>query len=50
MLSNYVDHTSGNKNDLMLWAEDNGYNVIKSNKITKRNRQDRREIIVFNYK
>lgn len=49
MLSNYTDHTSGNENPLKDWAQKNSFNLVESTKITKRNRQDRREIIIINY-
>lgn len=49
MLSNYIEHTSGNENPLKLWANKNGFILIESEKVTKRNRQNRREIIIINY-
>ena len=49
MLSNYIEHTTGNKNPLKSWSLKNGFNIILSNQIIKRNRQHRREIIVTNY-
>lgn len=49
MLSNYTDHTSGNENPLKKWADINSFRLIESDKITKRNRQNRREIVIINY-
>ena len=34
---------------LKEWIKKNGYKVIKNQKTTLRNRQDRREIIIINY-
>lgn len=48
MLSNYIEHTSGNKNGLSAWKDENRFIMVMSDKITKRNRQDRREIIIKN--
>ncbi len=49
MLSNCLEHTNGNKNNLEHWAKENKLILIKDNKTTKRNRQNRREIIIINY-
>ncbi len=48
MFSNYTDHTSGNKNELENWCRRNSFLIVKSEKIIKRNRQHRREIVVIN--
>lgn len=49
MLSNYTEHDEGNNNELLEWANENHFTVIFNDKITKRNRTDRRELIIFNY-
>ena len=49
MLSNYVEHDGCENSGLLLWAKKNGFKIIYDDKITKRNRQDRREIIIINY-
>ena len=49
MLSNYVEHSKGNNMTLMNWAEQNHFKITEDNKITKRNRTNRKEIIVTNY-
>ena len=49
MLSNYAEHDEYNNNDLIDWANLNNFNVIYNNKVTKRNRTDRRELIIINY-
>ena len=35
--------------DLVNWIDKNGYNLIKNSSLTKRNRQDRQEILVKNF-
>ena len=49
MLSNFTEHNDNDNNELILWAQKNNFKVIYHNKITKRNRQDRRELIIINY-
>lgn len=49
MLSNYTEHNGNNNKILFNWAKKNGYKIILDNKITKRNRQDRREVLIINY-
>lgn len=49
MLSNYAEHAESDNNELILWAKKNGFTVICNDKITKRNRQNRRELIIVNY-
>lgn len=49
MLSNFTEHNENNNNDLILWATQNNFKVIFNDKITKRNRQNRRELIIINY-
>ena len=49
MLSNYTEHDNLNNDDLIVWATNNKFKVIFNDKITKRNRQDRRELIIINY-
>ena len=49
MLSNFTDHDGNQNASLIEWAKNNNYKVIYDSKITKRNRQDRREILVINY-
>lgn len=50
MFSNYVEHTTGNENSLNSWSLKNGFNIFLSSHTIKRNRQNRREIIVTNYR
>ena len=49
MLSNYTEHSNGNTNYLLDWVNSNKFNYKESDKLTKRNRHNRREIIVTNY-
>ncbi len=49
MLSNMTTRNSIENKTLKDWIDKNGYRVIKNKKITLRNRQDRREIIIINY-
>ena len=48
MLSNYTEHADNKNDGLILWAKKHGYRVEYDSKITKRNRQNRRELIIFN--
>lgn len=49
MLSNMTTRNSVENKALKDWIDKNRYRVIKNQKITLRNRQDRREIIIINY-
>ena len=49
MLSNMDDRNNSNNSILNNWVAENGFNVIYDDNITKRNRQDRREILITNY-
>lgn len=49
MLSNMMTRNSIENKCLKKWIKENGYKVIKNNKMTLRNRQDRQEIIIINY-
>lgn len=49
MLSNMMDRNGKVNNQLKEWIKDNKYSIIKNNKMTKRNRQDRQEILIINY-
>lgn len=49
MLSNMMTRNSLENKHLKKWINDNGYKVIKNDKLTLRNRQDRQEIIIINY-
>ena len=48
-LSNVLEHNN-EKNDLLIkWVETHNYNLHCNNKITKRNRQNRCEVLITNY-
>lgn len=49
MLSNMVDRNNKENTNLSKWIKKNKFKVIKNNKITLRNRQDRQEVIIINY-
>lgn len=49
MLSNYSEHTKCVNTKLNAWIKKNNFRVIENSKITKRNRTNRKEIIVINY-
>lgn len=49
MLSNMRDRNQKSNTPLSKWIKSNNYRVIVNSFITKRNRQDRQEIIVVNY-
>lgn len=49
MLSNYSEHTKSINQKLNTWIKKNNFKMIEDCKITKRNRTNRREIIVINY-
>ncbi len=49
MLSNYCEHSKSNNKKLNDWVKKNKFKIIKDSKITKRNRTNRKEIIVINY-
>lgn len=50
MLSNCVEHTSGNENPLEKWSDDNGFSFYTDTKVIKRNRTARKEIVITNEK
>ena len=50
MLSNYKEHTKSINKNLEQFVKENKYEVIEDSKLTKRNRTNRKEIIVVNYK
>ena len=49
MLSNMRDRNQKSNTTLSKWIKSNNYRVIINDSITKRNRQDRQEIIIVNY-
>lgn len=49
MLSNMRDRNKKSNTPLSKWIKKNNYRVIVNETITKRNRQDRQEIIIINY-
>lgn len=49
MLSNFTEHKDKENSKLIKWASNNKFKIIVDSKTTKRNRQDRRELIVINY-
>lgn len=49
MLSNYSEHSKSNNKKLNDWVKKNKFKIIEDSKITKRNRTNRKEIIVINY-
>lgn len=49
MLSNYSDEDIGSNEFLLEWIKKKDYKLIFDDKITKRNRTRRREIIIINY-
>lgn len=49
MLSNMMTRDEKENTNLIKWVKANGFNVIKNEKITRRNRQDRQEILIINY-
>ena len=49
MLSNYKEHSDNDNNELLQWAKEHNYKIIINDAITKRNRQNRRELIIINY-
>ena len=50
MLSNMTTRNGIENSDMKKWVEERGYTVIIDDKITKRNRQNRRELVIINYK
>ena len=46
MLSNMRDRNQKSNTPLSKWIKSNNYRVIVNSSITKRNRQDRQELIV----
>lgn len=49
MLSNMVDRNGIENHPLNEWIERNHFRVIENANVTKRNRQNRKEIIIINY-
>lgn len=49
MLSNYSQHSIGKNISLLTWAKKNQFKVIEDIKTTKRNRTNRKEMIIINY-
>lgn len=49
MLSNMMTRNERENKPLMKWIKDNNFRIIISNKIIRRNRQDRQEILIINY-
>lgn len=49
MLSNMKNRNEKINSKLTEWIKNNNYKLIVNNQITKRNRQDRQEIIIINY-
>lgn len=49
MLSNILEHDGVKNKYLIEWIKKNGFKVIKNNKMTLRNRQDRQEVVIINY-
>lgn len=49
MLSNMADRNGLTNERLVEWIAQNHFNVVKNDKLTKRNRQDRIEILITNY-
>ncbi len=49
MLSNMVDRNGMQNHPLQEWITRNNFNVRENTTITKRNRQNRKEIIIINY-
>lgn len=49
MLSNMMTRNNNENTYLLKWVKKNNYTMIVNDKITKRNRQDRQEIIIINY-
>ncbi len=49
MLSNMADRNGNTNTTMHNWVRDNGFRIICNDKVTKRNRQDRIEILIVNY-
>ena len=49
MLSNYCEHSKSDNVKLKDWVKKNKFKIIKDSKVTRRNRTNRKEIIVINY-
>ena len=49
MLSNMADRNGLCNESLNKWIKENNFRLVQDKKLTKRNRQDRYEIIVINY-
>lgn len=50
MLSNMTARNGIENSEMKKWVKEHNYTVIIDDKITKRNRQNRRELVVINYK
>ena len=49
MLSNMIDRNGKKNSQLNKWIKENNFKMIINDKLTRRNRQDRQEIIIINY-
>ncbi|MBQ7257482.1 MAG: Dam family site-specific DNA-(adenine-N6)-methyltransferase [Abditibacteriota bacterium] len=49
MLSNMLDRNQEHNEILFDWVKENNFKIIEDSKITKRNRQNRKEILIINY-
>lgn len=49
MLSNMMSRNGVENKSLKKWIKDNDFKIIVNDKVTKRNRQDRQEILIINY-
>lgn len=49
MLSNMTTRNGIENSEMKKWVKERGYTVIIDSKITKRNRQNRRELVIINY-
>lgn len=50
MLSNMADRNGNTNDSLNEWIKQNNFHVIRNQRLTKRNRQDRVEILITNYR
>lgn len=49
MLSNMLERDNEENTELINWVNKNDYKIIYNGELIKRNRQDRRELIIINY-
>ena len=49
MLSNMTTRNGIENSEMKKWVNEHGYTVVVDSKITKRNRQNRRELVIINY-